>query len=136
MPETPRVLIADDDALLRSLIEFKLSARGYQVISAALVGLGDALREQLRDEEARSVYERGAAVQPASADVRGRLAEPVRPRWRLDVDGSYRWLTGGRAPWREGSLQLAYRLDARTVADLECPSFSSLLDSSSARTCR
>jgi len=35
MPEIPRVLIADDDALLRSLIEFKLSARGYQVIPAA-----------------------------------------------------------------------------------------------------
>jgi DNA-binding response OmpR family regulator len=35
MPEIPRVLIADDDALLRSLIEFKLSARGYEVISAA-----------------------------------------------------------------------------------------------------
>ncbi len=33
------VLIADDDALLRSLVEFKLKARGYAVLSA---GDGDA----------------------------------------------------------------------------------------------
>jgi len=38
----PLVIIADDDALLRSLVEFKLKARGYRVITA---GDGDeALR--------------------------------------------------------------------------------------------
>ena len=30
----PTVLIADDDALLRSLVEFKLKARGYAVLTA------------------------------------------------------------------------------------------------------
>jgi DNA-binding response OmpR family regulator len=32
---TPLVLIADDDALLRSLVEFKLKAKGYAVAQAA-----------------------------------------------------------------------------------------------------
>ena len=30
----PLVLVADDDALLRSLVEFKLKGRGYRVVSA------------------------------------------------------------------------------------------------------
>jgi DNA-binding response OmpR family regulator len=38
MPHRPLVVVADDDALLRSLVEFKLKGRGYRVIA---VGDGD-----------------------------------------------------------------------------------------------
>jgi DNA-binding response OmpR family regulator len=42
MSRQPLVIVADDDALLRSLVEFKLKARGYRVSTA---GDGDeALR--------------------------------------------------------------------------------------------
>lgn len=42
MSRQPLVIVADDDALLRSLVEFKLKARGYRVATA---GDGDeALR--------------------------------------------------------------------------------------------
>jgi two-component system alkaline phosphatase synthesis response regulator PhoP len=34
MPQPPLVVVADDDALLRSLVEFKLRARGYRVVTA------------------------------------------------------------------------------------------------------
>jgi DNA-binding response OmpR family regulator len=34
MSQPPLVVVADDDALLRSLVEFKLKARGYRVITA------------------------------------------------------------------------------------------------------
>ena len=34
MSQPPLVVVADDDALLRSLVEFKLKSRGYRVITA------------------------------------------------------------------------------------------------------
>lgn len=35
MSQPPLVVVADDDALLRSLVEFKLKARGYRVMTAS-----------------------------------------------------------------------------------------------------
>lgn len=34
MSQPPLVVVADDDALLRSLVEFKLKSRGYRVVTA------------------------------------------------------------------------------------------------------
>jgi DNA-binding response OmpR family regulator len=42
------VIVADDDALLRSLVEFKLKARGYRVMSAAD---GDAALRLIQEQK-------------------------------------------------------------------------------------
>ncbi|HEY8382392.1 MAG TPA: response regulator [Microvirga sp.] len=55
MSATPVIVIADDDALLRSLVEFKLKARGYRVVTA---GDGDeALAAIARDKPALVVLD-------------------------------------------------------------------------------
>lgn len=55
MSATPVIVIADDDALLRSLVEFKLKARGYRVVTA---GDGDeALTAIARDKPALVVLD-------------------------------------------------------------------------------
>ena len=48
MPQPPLVVGADDDALLRSLVEFKLKARGFQVLAAdhSIEALATIEREQ------------------------------------------------------------------------------------------
>lgn len=55
MSASPVIVIADDDALLRSLVEFKLKARGYRVVTA---GDGDeALAAISRDKPALVVLD-------------------------------------------------------------------------------
>lgn len=81
----------------------------------AQLGLGDSLRAQLRDDEALQAYRQASAVAPQSADVLARLKIAPRPRWRIDLDGSFSRLTGGLEPWREGSLRVAYLLDPRAT---------------------
>lgn len=78
------------------------------------LGLGDSLRAQLRDQEARIAYEAGLAIAPASIDAQTRLAQKARPRWRLDLDGGFSRLTQGLDSWREGRIGLGYVLNART----------------------
>lgn len=80
-----------------------------------LLGLGDSLRGSLQDEAARSVYRDAAAVDPASAEIEARIAQPIRPRWRLDLDGSLSSLTRNGSDWQEGSARLGYALSDRTV---------------------
>jgi YaiO family outer membrane protein len=80
-----------------------------------LLGLGDSLRGTLRDAEAREVYVQAAAADPASAEIQARIAQAIRPRWRLDLDGSYSTLTKGNTDWREGRANLAYMLNERTT---------------------
>ncbi|GJD93997.1 tetratricopeptide repeat protein [Methylobacterium iners] len=80
-----------------------------------LLGLGDSLRGTLRDAEARGIYVQAAAADPASAEIQARIAQKIRPRWRLDIDGSYSTLTKGNSDWREGRINLGYRLNERTT---------------------
>lgn len=80
-----------------------------------LLGLGDSLRGTLQDEAARTVYREAAAVDPASAAIEARIAQPIRPRWRLDLDGSLSSLTRNGSDWQEGSARLGYALSDRTV---------------------
>jgi YaiO family outer membrane protein len=79
------------------------------------IGLGDTLRAQARDEEARAAFEVARGIDPTSIDVRNRLAVRDRPRWRLDLDGSYSWLTQGLDPWQEGRIGLGYVVNGRTT---------------------
>lgn len=81
----------------------------------ARVGLGDALRAAYRDREALEVYGQAASIAPDNADVASRLKLKPRPRFRLDVDGSFSRLTQGLDPWQEGAIRLSYILDARTT---------------------
>jgi YaiO family outer membrane protein len=81
----------------------------------ARAGLGDALRAQLQDEEARAAYREASSLAPADADILSRLEARPRPRFRLDLDGSYSRLTGGLPSWREFSLRLGYQLDPLTT---------------------
>ncbi|KQT80665.1 tetratricopeptide repeat protein [Methylobacterium sp. Leaf466] len=80
-----------------------------------LLGLGDSLRGTLQDDEARVVYRDAAAVDPASAEIEARLAQAIRPRWRLDLDGSVSSLTRDGDGWQEGSARLGYALNERTT---------------------
>ncbi|HEY8382393.1 MAG TPA: tetratricopeptide repeat protein [Microvirga sp.] len=79
------------------------------------LGLGDALRARGEDEAAREVYLVAERIDPNAVDVRNRLAQRVRPRWRLDIVGSYSDLTQGLESWREGRVALGYRFDQRTA---------------------
>lgn len=80
-------------------------------------GLGLARIAQRRGDlaAARGIV---AGLDPSNAEVaalsRQLRAAPVR-RWRLDADGSYSDLGGGRADWYEGLVQFRYRASARTV---------------------
>lgn len=80
-----------------------------------LLGLGDSLRGTVQDEEARLVYREAAAVDPASAEIEARIAQAIRPRWRLDLDGSLSSLTRKGDDWQEGSARLGYILNDRTT---------------------
>lgn len=79
------------------------------------VALGDSLRGLLRDDEAHEAYGRAAALAPESADAKSRLAAPIRPRWRFDLDGGFSRLSGGLEDWQEGSLRVGYQLSERTT---------------------
>lgn len=78
------------------------------------LGLGDALRAQERDAEARTAFEAAAAIDPNSLDVRNRLALKARPKWRLDVSGGYSDLSGPFESWQEGRVSLGYRVSPLT----------------------
>jgi YaiO family outer membrane protein len=80
----------------------------------ALIGLGDSLREQRRDAEARQAYARANELQPGSTASR-RLALPEQPHWRLDLNAGLSYLSNDLPDWREGSIRLAYSADARTT---------------------
>ena len=80
-----------------------------------LLGLGDSLRGTLQDDEARALYREAATVDPASAEIEARISQAIRPRWRLDLDGSVSSLTPKGRGWQEGSARLGYALSDRTV---------------------
>ena len=80
-----------------------------------LLGLGDSLRGTMQDDEARALYREAAAVDPASAEIEARIAQAIRPRWRLDLDGSVSSLTRNGSDWQEGSARLGYALSERTL---------------------
>jgi YaiO family outer membrane protein len=80
-----------------------------------LLGLGDSLRGTMQDDEARALYREAAAVDSASAEIEARIAQAIRPRWRLDLDGSVSSLTRNGSDWQEGSARLGYALSERTL---------------------
>jgi YaiO family outer membrane protein len=81
----------------------------------ALVGLGDARRALGREPGAREAYQQALTVDPASADARSRLDAQPPTRWRVDVDGVFSRLSGGREPWREGVIRFGYAARPGTV---------------------
>ena len=86
--------------------------------SDALVGLGDSVREQYRDTEAQAIFEKAHAMTPDSQDISKRLELPVRPRWRIDLDGNYSSLTDHFHAWKEGAVHIGYIWDERTTVTL------------------
>lgn len=80
-----------------------------------LLGLGDSLRGTMQDDEARLIYREAAIVDPDSAEIAARIAQGIRPRWRLDLDGSLSILSQKGSDWQEGSARLSYILNDRTV---------------------
>jgi YaiO family outer membrane protein len=93
---------------------FRSLADGDRRDHDSFLGLGDALRAQSREDEARAAYEIAQAIDPSSVDIRERLAVRPPPRWRLDLDGNVSRLTQGLEPWREGRIGLGYLVDDRT----------------------
>ena len=80
-----------------------------------LLGLGDALRGTMQDDEARTVYAQAGVADPASAEIQARVAQKIRPRRRLDLDGPLSTLTKGNTDWKEGNVHLSYQLSERTA---------------------
>jgi len=95
--------------------EFRALAAQNSGASDFLVGLGDSLRAQYRDADARAAYEHARAVAPDSVEVSRRLALSLRPRWRLDLDGGYSRLDENLDPWREIRAGIGYVLDEKTT---------------------
>src|SRR5438034_257068 len=90
-PEPYTVLIVDDEAPLRRVLERLLSREGYRVVSA---GSGASGGEPRRDRRGRGSRRGGTAPRPAAQLARiphARAVEPARPRG-----------TGGRHPRRVG----------------------------------
>lgn len=110
------VLLSQGDARA-SEAEYRTLARQQPGSASVLVGLGDSLRAQWRDEEARVLYSQAAALAPDSVG-RQRAELPDRPRFRLDINGAYSSLSNGLPPWQEGSLRLAYTVDDRNVVSI------------------
>ena len=81
----------------------------------ALVGLGDAQRAKGDDEAARISYNKALALEPSSADIQQRLAQPPPKKWRADIGTEISELTGGRSPWTDTSLGLSYALQPQTA---------------------
>jgi len=95
--------------------EFRALAAQNSGVSDILIGLGDSLRAQYRDADARAAYEHARAVAPGSAEVSHRLALSVRPRWRLNLDGSYSRLSENSGSWSEIRAGIGYVLDEKTT---------------------
>lgn len=109
-----RIALARGDAAEAEVAFRSLSLR-LPRDTDVLLGLGDSLRGTLRDAEARAIYTQAAVADPASAEVQARIAQKIRPRWRLDLDGSHSTLTKGNTDWREANVHLSYKLSERTT---------------------
>jgi YaiO family outer membrane protein len=110
------LLLAKGDAR-NSESEYRALAHEQPGNASALIGLGDSLRAQWRDNEARAVYREAATLAPDSvAPQRVRL--PDHQRFRLDVNGEYSSLSNGLPPWQEGSVRLAYSIDDNNVVSI------------------
>ncbi|WP_434718346.1 YaiO family outer membrane beta-barrel protein [Paraburkholderia sp. A1BS-2L] len=107
------LLLARGDAR-NSESEYRALAQEQPGNAAALIGLGDSLREQWRDDEARAAYREAAVLAPDSVAPQ-RVTLPDHPRFRLDVNGEYSSLSNGAPPWKEGAVRLAYSMDERNV---------------------
>ncbi len=91
--------------------------------SDAQVQLGYALIALGRLDEAERAFRAALAVAPAYADAtaglesiaRQRSAAGARPRWSVDLDGSYSTVEGAQPDWRDGSFQLRYRASEATA---------------------
>ena len=83
--------------------------------SEALVGLGDAQRARGDDRAARISYGKALALDPASTDIRQRLAEPPPKRWRIDIGSEASDLTGDLSSWTDSSLGFSYALQPGTA---------------------
>jgi YaiO family outer membrane protein len=81
----------------------------------ALVGLGDAQRASGDDRAARISYGKALTLEPASADVQQRLAQPPPKKWRADIGTEISDLSGGRSSWTDSSFGLAYTLQSGTT---------------------
>ncbi|MGU7778707.1 YaiO family outer membrane beta-barrel protein [Burkholderia sp. PU8-34] len=108
------LLLAKGDAR-GSESAYRALARERTGGASALIGLGDSLRAQWRDAEARAAYREAAALAPEDTVARKRAELPDHPRFRLDVGGEYSSLSNGSPAWKEGSVRLAYSIDDRNV---------------------
>ncbi|MBN3787862.1 YaiO family outer membrane beta-barrel protein [Burkholderia sp. Ac-20353] len=107
------LLLAKGDAR-DSESEYRALAHEQTGDASALIGLGDSLRAQWRDDDARAAYREAATLAPDSvASQRAML--PDHQRFRLDVGGAYSHLSNGSPAWKEGSVRLAYSIDDRNV---------------------
>ncbi len=83
----------------------------------ALVGCGDVQKFQERYDAARPYYERAQRIEPASQDIRQRVASVRRAsRWRLDLGWEHSSFAGGSAnrDWQGWDAALRYALDRKT----------------------
>ncbi|WP_321800269.1 YaiO family outer membrane beta-barrel protein [Burkholderia sp. BCC1988] len=104
-----RLLLDKGDAR-GSETEYRALGEEHTSDASALIGLGDSLRAQWRDQEARTAYRTAAELAPDSAASQ-RAGLPDHQRFRLDISGEYSRLSNGLPPWKEGSVRLAYAVD-------------------------
>ncbi|MGU7774694.1 YaiO family outer membrane beta-barrel protein [Burkholderia sp. MR1-5-21] len=110
------LLLAKGDAR-NSESEYRVLAHEQTGNASVLIGLGDSLRAQWRDDEARAVYREAAKLAPDSVAPQ-RAGLPDHQRFRLDVGGEYSSLSNGSPAWQEGSVRLAYSIDDRNVVSV------------------
>lgn len=87
--------------------------------SDAQVQLGYALLGLGRLDEAERAFRAALQSAPDYADARDGLVsveQRRRPRWALDLDGSYAVLEGAQPDWREASMQLRRTFSPATSA--------------------
>ena len=89
----------------------------------ARIALARLARRRGDDRAARAELDRVSPTNPEAAELRSGLAAPgggaasapaSAHRWRVDLDGSYSALGGGRPDWREASLAVSRRLGSST----------------------
>lgn len=77
----------------------------------ARVGLARIAHRRGDEGAARAELDLVDPAYPDAAALRAQLAQgPVGGRWRLDLDGSYSAVAGGRADWQEVAVQLRREL--------------------------
>jgi YaiO family outer membrane protein len=84
----------------------------------ALIGLGDVRRARGQEALARQAYEQAADLDPASLEIKQRLAAPPPRKWRLDVGSEVSELSAGLGTWTDSGVGLSYQLSPETSAGL------------------